>query len=150
MLLILATYFTYYFILLFSRSVMPNSLQPNGLQQPRLPCPSPSPRVCSKSIESVMPSNHFVLCCPLLLLPSIFPSIRVFFNFISIHLLSSPFYRWGNWGRKWLTCLRLQLRNGRARARTRTWTKTISFQRCAVITRLQYTTLNHVNSNQGM
>ena len=30
------------------------------------------------SIESVIPSNHFVLCCPLLLLPSIFPSIRVF------------------------------------------------------------------------
>ena len=32
------------------------------------------------SIESVMPSNHFNLCCPLLLLPSIFPSIRVFSN----------------------------------------------------------------------
>ena len=32
------------------------------------------------SIESVMPSNHFILCCPLLLLPSIFPSIRVFSN----------------------------------------------------------------------
>ena len=32
------------------------------------------------SIESVMPSNHLILCCPLLLLPSIFPSIRVFFN----------------------------------------------------------------------
>ena len=31
------------------------------------------------SIESVMPSNHLILCCPLLL-PSIFPSIRVFFN----------------------------------------------------------------------
>ena len=30
------------------------------------------------SIESVMPSNHFILCCPLLLLPSIFPSIRLF------------------------------------------------------------------------
>ena len=30
------------------------------------------------SIESVMPSNDFILCCPLLLLPSIFPSIRVF------------------------------------------------------------------------
>ena len=29
------------------------------------------------SIESVMPSNHLILCCPLLLLPSIFPSIRV-------------------------------------------------------------------------
>ena len=32
------------------------------------------------SIESVMPSNHLRLCCPLLLLPSIFPSIRVFSN----------------------------------------------------------------------
>ena len=32
------------------------------------------------SIESVMPSNHLLLCCPLLLLPSIFPSIRVFSN----------------------------------------------------------------------
>ena len=33
-----------------------------------------------ESIESVMPSNHLILCCPLLLLPSIFPSIRVFSN----------------------------------------------------------------------
>ena len=32
------------------------------------------------SIESVIPSNHLILCHPLLLLPSIFPSIRVFFN----------------------------------------------------------------------
>ena len=32
------------------------------------------------SIEPVMPSNHLILCCPLLLLPSIFPSIRVFSN----------------------------------------------------------------------
>ena len=32
------------------------------------------------SIELVMPSNHLILCCPLLLLPSIFPSIRVFTN----------------------------------------------------------------------
>ena len=32
------------------------------------------------SIESVMPSKHLILCCPLLLLPSIFPSIRVFFS----------------------------------------------------------------------
>ena len=32
------------------------------------------------SIESVMPSNHLILCCPLLLLPSIFPNIRVFSN----------------------------------------------------------------------
>ena len=31
-----------------------------------------------RSIESVMPSNHLIFCCPLLLLPSVFPSIRVF------------------------------------------------------------------------
>ena len=35
------------------------------------------------SIESVMPSNHLILCRPLLLLPSIFPSIRVFFQLVS-------------------------------------------------------------------
>ena len=32
------------------------------------------------SIESVMPANHLILCCPLLLLPSIFPSIMIFSN----------------------------------------------------------------------
>ena len=38
------------------------------------------------SIESVMPSNHLILCCPLLLLPSIFPSIRVFPNKSVFHI----------------------------------------------------------------
>ena len=38
------------------------------------------------SIESMMPSNHLVLCCPLLLLPSIFPSIRVFSNESTLHI----------------------------------------------------------------
>ena len=38
------------------------------------------------SIESVMPSNHLILCCPLLLLPSIFPSIRVFSNELALHI----------------------------------------------------------------
>ena len=37
-------------------------------------------------IESVMPSNHFILCRPLLLLPSIFPSIRVFSNESVLHI----------------------------------------------------------------
>ena len=41
-----------------------------------------------KLIELVMPSNHFVFCCPLLLLSSIFPSIRVFSN------ESDPCMRW--------------------------------------------------------
>ena len=44
---------------------------------PGLPCPSPTPGVYSKS---VMPSNHLILCPPLLLLPSICPSIGVFSN----------------------------------------------------------------------
>ena len=38
------------------------------------------------SFESVMPSNHLILCCSLLLLPSIFPSIRVFSNELAIHI----------------------------------------------------------------
>ena len=61
---------------------MPDSLRPHKPQHARPPCPSLSPRVCSNScpIELVMPSNHLILCCPLLLLPSIFPSIRVFSN----------------------------------------------------------------------
>ena len=56
-------------------------MQPHGLQHTRLPCPSPS-RSLPKfmSIESVMPSNHLILCHPFLLLPSISPSIRFFSN----------------------------------------------------------------------
>ena len=38
------------------------------------------------SIESVMPSNHLILCCPLLLLSSIFPNIRVFSNELALHI----------------------------------------------------------------
>ena len=38
------------------------------------------------SIKLVMPSNHLILCCPLLLLPSIFPSIRVFSNELACHI----------------------------------------------------------------
>ena len=38
------------------------------------------------SIESVMPSNHLILCCSLLLLPSIFPSIRVFSKESALHI----------------------------------------------------------------
>ena len=37
------------------------------------------------SIETVMPSSHLILCCPLLLLPSVFPSIRVFSNESVLH-----------------------------------------------------------------
>ena len=44
------------------------------------------------SDESVMPSNHLILCHPLLLLPSIFPSIRVFSNELALHI------RWPSFG----------------------------------------------------
>ena len=44
------------------------------------------------SIESVMPSNHLILCCPLLLLPSIFPSIRVFSNESALHIRWSKYW----------------------------------------------------------
>ena len=44
------------------------------------------------SIESVMPSNHLILCCPLLLLPSIFTSIRVFSNESSLYIRWSKYW----------------------------------------------------------
>ena len=60
---------------------MSNFLQHHGLQHTRLPYPSPIPGDCSNmSTESVMTSNHLILCFPLLLLPSAFPSMRVFSN----------------------------------------------------------------------
>ena len=72
----------------FSCSVVSDFLRPHGLQHARLPCPSLTVRACSNSlslltlmsIKLVMPSNHFILCHPFLLLPSIFPSVRVFSN----------------------------------------------------------------------
>ena len=64
----------------FSCSAMSDSFQPHGLQHARPPCPSPTPGAYSNSCPLIMPSNHLILCRPLLLLPSIFPSIRVFSN----------------------------------------------------------------------
>ena len=65
----------------FNHSVMSASLQPHGLQHTRLPISSPTPGAYSNSsIMSVMPPNHLILCHPLLLPPSSFPSIRVFSN----------------------------------------------------------------------
>ena len=66
----------------FSRSVVSDSLQPRESQHARPPCLSPAPRVYSNSlpIELVIPPSHLILCRPLLLLPPIPPSIRVFSN----------------------------------------------------------------------
>ena len=58
--------------------------------QTSLPITNPRRLLRLMPIESVMPSNHLILCHPLLLLPSIFPSIRVFSNKSVLHI------RWPN------------------------------------------------------
>ena len=63
----------------FSRSVLSNSLGPHEIPtQAFLSITNLQSLPKLMSIESEMPSNHLILCHPLLLLPSIFPSIRVF------------------------------------------------------------------------
>ena len=59
-----------------------DSLQPHGLQHTSLPLSFMISQSLFKFMptESVIPSNHLILCHPLLLLPSIFPSIKVFSN----------------------------------------------------------------------
>ena len=60
---------------------MSDCWRPRGLQHGRLPCASLSQSLLTlMSIDLVIPFNHLILCHPLLLLPSIFPSIRVFSN----------------------------------------------------------------------
>ena len=71
----------------FSGSVVSDSLRPHESQHARPPCPSSTLGVHpNSSIESVMPSSHLVLCRPLLLLPPIPPSIRVFSNKSALHI----------------------------------------------------------------
>ena len=66
---------------------MSDSLRPHELQHARPPCPSSIPRSSLKLmfIESVMPSSHLILCCPLLL-PPIPPRIRIFSNESTLHM----------------------------------------------------------------
>ena len=74
--------------MLFSHSVVSGSLEPHGWQYARVLCPSPISWSLLKlmSIESVMPSNHLILCHPLLLLPSIFPQHLVFSNQLALRI----------------------------------------------------------------
>ena len=74
-------------LLLFSHSVVSNSLPLHGLQHTRLLCPSVSPWVCSNSCPLRGDANqlsHPLL--PLLLLPSIFPSMRAFSDESALHI----------------------------------------------------------------
>ena len=71
----------------FSRSVVSNSLRPHELQHPRPPCPSPTPRVYPNSCPLSWWCHPTISSCfPLLLLPSVFPSIRVFSNDSALHI----------------------------------------------------------------
>ena len=78
----------------FSHSVMSNSLQPHGLHaapQASLSITNSQNLLKLMSIKSLMPYNHLILCCPLLLLPSIFLSIRV------LSKESALFIRWSKY-----------------------------------------------------
>ena len=73
-------------LLLLSRSVVSDSFRPHGLQNTMLHCPSLSTELLKlMSIESMMPSNHLILCQPLIL-SSVFPSNRVFSNESALHI----------------------------------------------------------------
>ena len=75
------------FLLLFSGSVMSDFATPwAAARQASLSITNSRSLLRSMSIESVMPSNHLIFCRPLLLLPSILPSIRVFSNEAALHL----------------------------------------------------------------
>ena len=72
---------------------MSNSLQPHESQHARPPCPSPTPGVHSDtSIESVMPSSHLIFCRPLLLLPPVPSSIRIFSSESTLHMRGPKYW----------------------------------------------------------
>ena len=78
-------------------------MQLHGQQHARVLCPSPTPGVYSNScIESVMPSNHLIFCHPLLLLPSIFPSLRVSSDESALHI---------RWPKYWSFSFNISLSN---------------------------------------
>ena len=69
-----------------SGSVMSDSLRPHGLQHAALSITKSRSLLKLMSLESVMPSNHLILCHPILLPPSVFPSIRVSSNESALHV----------------------------------------------------------------
>ena len=74
-------------LLLFSHSVMSDSATPcTAARQASLSFTISRSLLRLVSIELVMPSNHLVFCCPLFLLPSVLPSIRVFSNELALRI----------------------------------------------------------------
>ena len=90
-------------LLLFSHSIVFNSLQPwAAALQASLAISNYQSLLKLISIESVMPSSHLILCCPLLLPPSIFPSIMVFSNGSVLHI---------KWPKYWSFSFNISLSN---------------------------------------
>ena len=88
----------------FSHSVVSNSVTAwTAARQASLSITSSRSLLKLMSIESVMPSNHLILCRPLLLPPSIFPSIRVFSNVSVLHI---------RWPKYWSFSFSISLSNG--------------------------------------
>ena len=84
-----------------SRLVVSDSSRPQGPQHARPPCSSPTPGLLKlMSIESLMPSNHLLLCHPIILLPLVFTNFRVFSNELAFHTLLLLIFR-GLWPWIW-------------------------------------------------
>ena len=88
----------------FSRSVVSESLETpwTAARQASLSITNSQSLPKLMSIESVVPSNHLILCCPLLLPPSIFPSLGVFSNEAVLHI---------RWPKYWSFSISISLSN---------------------------------------
>ena len=78
-------------LLLFTCSVVSNSLHPRGLQA-SLSFTLSRNWIKLRSVESTTPSNHLILCCPLLFLPSLSPSIMVCSSELALHIRWSKYW----------------------------------------------------------
>ena len=80
----------------FSRSVMSNSFRPMDCSTPGFPIHHQLPELAQIHVHQVSDAiQHLVLCHPLLLLPSIFPSIRVFSNESILHIRWPKYWYFG-------------------------------------------------------
>ena len=108
-------------LLLFSHSVVSNCLPSHELlaHQASLSNTNSVSLLKLMSIESMMPSNCLILCYLLLLLPSIFPSIRVFSNELALHI---------RWPKYWSFSFSISTSNGYSGLISLEWTGWISLQ----------------------
>ena len=112
---------------------MSDSLWPHGLQHARLPCPSPTSGACSNSCPSSL-----ILCHLLLLLPSVFPSIRVFSKVSVLHI---------RWPKYWSFSFSISPFNEYSWLISLGWTDWISLQSKWLLRVFSNTTVQSINSS---